>query len=191
MSQSYTTKSALFLQFGTDKAFPELAGEYVIFGANRVIEGVLDLTGSAYPAGMSTSSTVPTVISNTNFFPALPTGQLIIEKMEVFCEVATASGTSWNMGLIQASDRVTIPSGYNQALISAEVAATNGTAGALTTYVQSTTHAGSLIGSQAASATGPYILTAYTTGTFTTGQLRYRIFYHARQPMTAISNITQ
>lgn len=190
MSQSYTTKSNLFLQFGTDKAYPEQFGEYVMFGPNRVIEGILDLTGTAYPAGMSTSSTAPTVISNTAIFPALPSGQLIIEKVEIFCEVATASGTSWNLGLIQM-DRSTIPSGYGQALIAAEVAATNATAGAYTTYFQSTSKAGSLIGSQAASATGPYFLTAYTSGTFTTGQLRVRIFYHARGPMTAGSNITQ
>lgn len=190
MAQNYTTGSKLFLQFGTDKAFPEQFGEYMSFGANRLIEGVLDLTGSAYPAGMSTSSTVPTIISNTAFFPALPTGELFIEKLEVLAEVASASGTSWNLGLIQM-DRATIPSGYNQAFIAAEVAATNATAGALTTYQQSTSKAGSLIGSQAASATGPYLLTAYTTGTFTTGQLRIRIFYHARGPMTTGSNITQ
>lgn len=190
MTQSYTTNSKLFLQFGTDKAFLEQAGEYVSFGANRIIEGVLDLTGTAYPAGMSSTSTTPTIISNTVFFPSLPTGELIIEKVEVFCEVATASGTSWNLGLIQ-SDRATIPSGYGTALVSGEVAATNATAGAFTTYFQSTTHAGGLIATQPAVATAPYYLTAYTSGTFTTGQLRYRIFYHARGPMTTGSNITQ
>lgn len=190
MAQNYTTKSNLFLQFGTDKAQPEMFGEYVSFGPNRIIEGVLDLTGSAYPAGMSSTAATPTIISNTTFFPSLPTGEMIIEKIEVYGEVGTASGTSWNLGLIQA-DRATIPSGYGTSLISGEVAATYATAGVLTTYVAATTHAGSLIASQPAVATAPYYLTAYTSGTFTTGQLRIRIFYHALEPMTAKSNITE
>lgn len=190
MAQNYTTKSNLFLQYGTDKAFPELFGEYVMYGPNRIIEGVLDLTGSAYPAGMSTTGATPTMISNTAFFPALPTGQLFIEKVEIVAEVAAASGTSFNIGLIQM-DRLTIPSTYGTALIAAEVTATFATAGLSVTYFQNTSKAGGLIGSQAASATGPYYLTAFTTGTYTTGQLRVRIHYHGRGPMTTISNITQ
>lgn len=191
MTQSYTTKSNLFLQFGTDKAYPEMWGEYVMYGPNRMIEGILDLTGKSYPAGaLSSTSTAPTIVSNTTFFPSLPSGELIIEKVEVFCEVATASGTSWNLGLIQA-DRATIPASYGTALISGEVAATNATAGALTTYVQSTTHAGGLIASQPAVATAPYYITAYTSGTFTTGILRVRIFYHALNTYGIGSNITE
>lgn len=190
MAQNYTTKSNLFLQFGTDKAQPELWGEYTQFGPNRIIEGVLDLTGSAYPAGMSTSSTVPTIISNTAFFPSLPSGELIIEKIEAFADVASASGTSWNLGLIQ-SDRLTIPSGYGTGLIAAEVNATFATAGLAVTYYENTAKAGTLIASQPAVATAPYYLTAFTTGTFTTGQIRLRVFYHTLQPMTVKSNITE
>lgn len=190
MAQNYTTNSKLFLQFGTDKANPELWGEYVSFGANRVIEGVIDLVGTNYTGGLSTTAATPTIVSNTAFFPALPAGQLYIEKIEITAEVGSASGTSWNLGLIQM-DRLTIPSGYGTGLISAEVAATFATAGQAVTYTVGTAHVGSLIGSQAAVATGPYYLTCFTTGTFTTGQLRTRIFYHARSPMVTGSNITQ
>lgn len=198
MVQNFLTNSNLFLQFGTDKAYPELWGEYVMFGPNRIIEGTLDLTGAGYPAGaVSTTAATPTIISNTEFFVGSPQssglgtkGSIFIEKIEISAEIATASGTSWNLGLIQ-SDRATIPSGYGTSLISGEVAATYATAGLSTTYYQNTTHAGSLIGSGPAIATGPYYLTCYTTGTFTTGQLKVRIHYHTINPVGILANITQ
>lgn len=198
MVQSYKTNSNLFLQFGTDKAYPELWGEYVMFGPNRIIEGTLDLTGAGYPAGsVSTSASTPTIISNTEFFGGGPqssglgtTGSVFIEKIEISAEIATASGTSWNLGLIQ-TDRSTIPTNYGTALISGEVAATFGTAGDFVTYTAGTSHVGGLIGSGPAIATGPYYLTCYTTGTFTTGQLKVRIHYHTLSPVGIGSNIKQ
>lgn len=191
MAQNFITNSKQFLQFGTDKAFPELFGEYVMYGPNRIIEGTLDLTGKGYPAlVMSTSSTVPTIISNTEIFPAAAAGVLFIEKIEVSAEIATASGTSWNLGLIQL-DRATIPSGYGTGLIAAEVAATFATAGNLVTYFPGVSKTGTLVGSGPAVATGPYYLTAFTTGTFTTGQLKIRIHYHTINPVGIVANITQ
>ena len=166
-------------------------GDYVNYGANRVIEGRIDLTGASYPANaMSATAGTPTIVSNTMIFPAPPTGQMFIEKIELVAEVGLASGTSFNIGLIQ-NDRVTIPSGYGTSLISGEVTATLATAGMAQTYVQNTTHAGSLIGSYPAAATGPYYLTAYTSGTYTTGIICVRIFYHGINPTTTKSNITQ
>lgn len=197
-TQNYLTKSNLFLQFGSDKAFPELWGEYVSYGPNRIIEGTLDLVGTGYPAGsVSSTSTTPTIVSNTEIFPGSSTssgigtaGAMFIEKIEICCEIATASGTSWNLGLIKM-DRTTIPSGYGTSLISGEVAATNATVGTITTYTNGGTHAGSLIGSGPAIATGPYYLTCYTAGTFTTGQLKVRIFYHTLPTLGIVSNIVQ
>lgn len=191
MAQNFITNSKQFLQFGTDKAFPELFGEYVMYGPNRIIEGTLDLTGKGYPAlVMSTSSTVPTIISNTEIFPAAAAGVLFIEKIEVSAEIATASGTSWNLGLIQL-DRATIPSGYGTGLIAAEVTATFATAGNLVTYFPGVSKTGTLVGSGPAVATGPYYLTAFTTGTYTTGQLKVRIHYHTINPVGIVANITQ
>lgn len=184
MAQNYRTKSNLFLQFGTDKAIPELFGDYVTFGPNRMIEGLIDLTT------LVTTAATPSIVSYTTFFPALPAGQLFIEKVELVAEVGLASGTSFNIGLIQ-TDGLTIPTNYGTAFVNAEVTATLATAGMAQTYVQNTTHAGGLIGTAAASATGPYYLTAYTTGTYTTGKIRVRISYHALSPTTTASNITQ
>lgn len=179
MAQNYTDNFGLYNQYGIDKAWPENFGEYQMWGPNRIIEGLLDLTGAAYSTGASTSSTVPTVISNTSFFPAMSAtyGKMFIEKIEITCEEACASGTSWNLGLIQ-TDRTTIPSGYGTGLIAAEVTATFDTAGKAVTYINGTSKAGTLIGTGPAVATGPYLLTSFNTGTFTTGKLRVRIHYH-------------
>lgn len=191
MTQNYITKSKLFLQYGTDKAFPELFGDYLQYGSNRVIEGRIDLTGASYPANaMSSTSTTPTIVSNTVLFPAPPTGEMFIEKIELVAEVGLVGGTSFNIGLIQ-NDRATIPAGYGTSLISGEVTATLATAGMAQTYVQNTTHAGSLIGSFPAAATGPYYLTAYTAGTFSAGLVCVRIFWHGINVTTTASNITE
>lgn len=170
--QEYYTNSGLLLKFGVDKAIISKWGDYVAFGANRIIEGVIPLLG------ISTSSTVPTILSDVVFFPALASGQLFIEKVELVAEEGAAGGTSFNLGLIQA-DRSTIPSNYDHAFVSGEVTATLATAGMAQTYVQNTAHAGALIGSAAAAATGPYYITAYAAGTYTAGKIRARIYYHA------------
>lgn len=174
----YYTNSGVLLKFGTLKAVPTTWGDYVNYGANRVIEGLVTLST------LTASSTVPSILGDVLFFPALGSGQLFIEKVEAIAEEGAASGTSFNIGLIQA-DRSTIPSNYDHAFINGEVTATLATAGMAQTYVQNTTHAGALIGTGAAVATAPYYITGYTSGTYTTGKIRVRIFYHA------IGGITQ
>jgi hypothetical protein len=190
MAQNYM-EMGLFEQFGTDKAWPETFGEYQIFGPNRIIEGLLDVTGASYPTlTLSTTAATPTIISNTEIFPAMTAGQLFIEKIDLVCETALASGTSFNLGLIQM-DRTTIPSGYATGLIAAEVTATFDTAGKQVTYFTGVSKAGALLGSGPTLATGPYYLTAHSTGTYTTGKLRCRIHYHYVQPGVIGSNISK
>lgn len=169
MAQNWLNNDNLFIQYGTDKAIPETAGEFLSYGSNRILEVLIDLTKLTSTAAIQ---------SNTAFFPAPPSGQLFIEKVEAVAEVGAATGTSFSVGLIQ-TDRATIPSNYSTAFINAEVTATLATAGMAQTYLQNTTHAGGLIGSFPANATGPYYLTALSAGsTFTTGKIRVRIFYH-------------
>lgn len=167
MAQNWTNKDNLFIQFGTDKAIVETAGEYPTIGNNRVIEVLIDLT---------TLTSTAAIQSNTEIFPS--GAGMYIEKVEVTAEVGAATGTSFSVGLIQM-DRTTIPSNYSTALINAEVTATVATAGMAQTYFQNTAHAGGLIGSFPASATGPYYLTALSAGSaFTTGKMRVRVYYH-------------
>lgn len=166
---NWLNSDGLWIQYGTSLAVPEVAGEYTSPMGNRVIEVLYT------PKGASTTSTAPTILSYTQFFPSGT--NVYIEKVEITAETLIAGGTSFNIGLIQL-DQATIPAGYGQGLIAAEVTATFAAAGDYVAYTTGTAKAGSLIGSSPASATGPYYLTAYNTGTYTGGSLRIRIYYH-------------
>lgn len=168
MAQNWFNNDGLFVQYGTDKAIPETAGDYMSYGANRVAEVLIDLT---------TLTTTAAIQSNTTFFSAPPTGQLYIEKVELTVETASVGGTSFSVGLIQA-DRSTIPSNYSTAFVNAALQATTAAAGDLITLTTGVTSAGGLIGTQPANATGPYYITALAAGTYTAGKIRARIFYH-------------
>lgn len=166
MAQNWTNKDGLFLQFGTDKATAETWGDYLSYGDNRVCEGLVDLT--------KLTSTAQ-ILSNTTIFPSGT--NWYIEQVQAVAETAAASGTSFSIGLIQM-DRATIPANYSTAFINAEVNASMTPAGKKVTYVNGTSNAGGLIGSSPAAATGPYYITGLSSGTFTTGLIRVRIFYH-------------
>lgn len=188
MSQNYTTKSGLFLQFGTDKAIPETFGDYVNFGTNRVIEGVINLTAL---------STTAIIASNTTFFPAFATtpvsNGLFIEAIELIPEIAatTSSSATLSIGLIQ-SDRATVPANYGTALVNALAQTALTPLDAKVTIIGGSTGAGGLIGAGPAIATAPYYITAATgTGTFTAGQLRVRIFYHTLTGLVTGANIAE
>ncbi len=158
----------LYLEFGTTKAVVEPAGEFKQYGDNRVVEVLIDLT---------TLTSTAAIQSNTLFFPS-GTSNIFIEKVQMVTEVAAASGTSFSVGLIQ-DDRSTIPTNYSTAFINAEVLANCDALGEAITYTAGTTHAGGLIGSAPSATTGPgYYITALSSGTFTLGKVRVRIFYH-------------
>jgi hypothetical protein len=167
-SGNWLNNDGLYLQFGTSKTTPETAGEYVSYGANRVVEVLIDLT---------TLTTSATIQSNTTIFP--DGANIFIEKVELVAETGCATGTSLSVGLIQM-DRATIPSGYSASLVSAYDAATNlANAGEAVTFFQNTSGAGSLVGSFPASATGPYYITAlHATTAYTTGKVKVRVYYH-------------
>lgn len=177
MAQNWTNSDGLFLQFGTDKAIAETAGEFLSYGDNRIVEVFIDLTKL---------TTTAAIQSNTEIFPAGLSNQMFIEQVQVVVETGatTSSSATLDVGLIQM-DRATIPSNYTTAFINAETQSNLSTAGKKITYVQNTTNAGGLIGSSPSSTTGPYYITATTgTGTFTAGKVRVRIFYHGLPPIT-------
>lgn len=186
MSQNWTNKDGLFIQYGTDQTTTELAGDFATPGTpNRIMEVYLDLST------LVTASA--TILSNNVIFPAPPSGQLFIEKVELYVETGATSGSSSTLkvGLIQM-DRATVPSNYDHAFINGETNADMATAGDVLLYVGAdsipagSTHGGILIGSQPANATGPYYITAEAgTAVFTAGKVRVRIFYRG------IGTITQ
>lgn len=156
----------LYLQYGTTKAVPEVAGEFQSPGSNRIIEVLIDL---------SKLTTTASIQSNTTFFPSGT--NTFIEKVEVIAETAAATLTSFSVGLIQ-EDRATIPSNYSTAFVNAMTQAAMGTAGDSLTLTTGSTYAGGLIGSSPSSTTGPYYITALDAGTTGTGLIRVRIYYH-------------
>lgn len=175
MVQSWLNADGLYQKYGTDKATATTGGEFQNGGPSRIVEVLIDLT---------TLTSTAAIQSDVVFFPAPPSGQLIIEKVEAYAETGAASGTSFSVGLIQ-TDRSTIPSNYSTAFINAEVTATFASAGAAVTYTTGVSKAGGLIGSSPANATGPYYITALSSGTYSTGKIRVRIHYRG------IGTITQ
>lgn len=175
MAQNWTNKDGLFIQFGTDQTTSATAGDYLSFGANRVTEIYIDLT---------TLTSTAAIQDNVTIFPAPPSGQMFIEQVDVVCETAAASGTSFSVGLMQM-DRSTIPSSYSTAFVNAMTQAAMGAAGDKVSLTTGSTGAGGLIGTQPANATGPYYITALSSGTFTAGKVRVRISWRG------IGTITQ
>lgn len=164
---TWFNQDGLYLKFGTQKAVPNPGAEYLAYGANRIVEVLVDLTKLTSTAAIQ---------SDQLFFPSGV--NVYIESVEAVAETAAATGTSFSVGLIQA-DRATIPSNYSTAFINAEITAAMTPAGKKVTYVNGTAQAGGLIGSSPAAATGPYYITALSAGsTYTTGLIRVRINYH-------------
>lgn len=165
---TWLNNDGLYIQYGTTKAIPETAGDYMQPGGNRVIEVLIDLT---------TLTSTAAIQSNTTFFPAGT--NVYIEQVDVIAETGAASGTSFSVGLIQ-SDRVTIPTNYSVAFVSAMTTSSVDTAGKKVTLTGSSGSfiTNSLIGSSPSSTTAPYYITALSSGTFTTGKVRVRISYH-------------
>lgn len=167
MPQNWLNTDGLFIQYGTDKTVPETFGDFMSYGENRIVEGLITL---------STLTSTAAIQSYTTFFGAPPTGQMYIEKVEAIAEEAALSGTSFSVGLIQ-QDQSTIPASYSTAFINAMTVASMTPAGKYLMLTNGSSFAGGLIGTQPANATGPYYITALAAGTFTTGKIRVRIHY--------------
>jgi len=125
---TWLNQDGLHLQFGTQKAIPEMAGDYLIYGENREVEALVPLVpylagsgATAVPAPPTSFSGTTTAIaagiqSLTTFFPLQVTApntggttitmlnpQLFIEQVEVVPLITATGGTSISMGLVTAS----------------------------------------------------------------------------------------
>lgn len=172
---SWLDPDGLYRQYGTQKAVPEVGGDYLSYGETRDIELTVVL---------SSLTSTPTIISNTTFFPM--NGQVFIESVNIDSEgAAAAGGTSLSVGLI-GLDRSTTSSPYgNTVFVNAALTATMG-AGASQTLTGGSTGAGTAVGTTLASSTqGAGYITATAAGTFSAGQVKIRIRYRG------IGTITQ
>jgi len=172
-SGSWTNSDGLYLQFGTTKAVPEVGGDYVMYGPNRIAEVTFNLS--------SLTTSASTIVSNTLFFP----GGLnnFIEKVEVITEVASTTNTALSIGLVQ-DDRTSSVSGSTAFVNGISTGMT--TAGNIASLSVGSTYVGGLVGSyntsyntntSGSNSAGGYISAILGTST-ATGTIRCRIYYH-------------
>lgn len=158
---AYTNADGLYLQWGTEKTVPNVAGEYKTYGRLRDIEIKLDLT---------TVGTNSTIISDTTFFPK----GARIEEVEIFTQTAATGATAvLNLGLIRA-DRTTAydADGFIAALALTAI----DTAGEKTVLRVGSTGAGAFIGTTLANV--GLLVADWDTAAFTAGVLIIRIRYY-------------
>lgn len=159
---SWLNNDGLYLEYGTQKATPVTAGEYVTYGSLREIEFKLTL------ADLTEAEVIQ---SDTAIIPA----GARIEQVELVTITAAATGTAIDVGLIR-TDRST-ELDYN-GLIAAEVAADMSAAGEKHVYTQEAGvgagAGGALIGTTLAN--NGHITASRTTATaFTAGVVMVRV----------------
>jgi len=172
-SGTWLNKDGLYLQFGTAKATPEVAGEYLSeYDGSRIIQADIDLT---------TISSTPLIVSNTTLWPATPTGvaeKFFVEQVEVITIVGATGASGVNVGLTSAADRTTALS--NTAFVNNLLVTNIATTGnKVVLWKNSTvTGAGAYVPTPGNNTVDGYISASCESGgTFSAGQLRVRIKY--------------
>lgn len=171
---SWMNNDGLYVQYGTTKAVPTTAGDYLSYGETREIELTVTLANTAAAA--------TTILGNTTLFPS----NVFVEQVEMDVEVAAAGGTSFSIGTMR-SDRTTVGTGGTAAgsFITGEVLATVTPAGKKVIYTAGTSAAGTAIGTTTSYTDGFSYITLTNVGTFTNGVMKIRIKYRG------IGTITQ
>ncbi len=169
---SWLDNDGRFRQYGTQKATPEVGGDYLAYGDTRVMEITIDLT---------TLTSSPLVQSYTTFFPASNT-QLFVEQVVVDVEVGATNGTSFSVGTgYMTPGTLTNPPAVtaisNTAFVNALITASVDTAGKKIIMTNGSTSAGGYIGTTSADQTHKNYITALASGTFNAGKVKVRIFY--------------
>lgn len=160
---SWMNNDGLYIQYGTTKSTPNVAGEYVTTGALREVEMKIDLTALG---------TSPVIISDTTIFPK----SCRIEEVEVVTHTAaTSTGAAvLNIGF-QALDRSTEVD-YD-GLVAALALTSIDLAGEKTVIRVGSTSAGALLGT---ALSNPAYLTAdYDTDNYDTGVIYVRVRFYA------------
>lgn len=167
---SWTNPDGLFLQYGTSKAVPTTAGDYLSYGEWRDIE---------FTVTLSSLTTSPTIIANTTFLGT----NIFLESVNIDMESAATGGTSLSIGTMRL-DRTTPVSNIN--VVNALVTASMG-AGASVTMTGGSTSAGALVGTTITTSQfpdGAAYITATVAGTYSAGVAKVRLRYRG------IGNIT-
>lgn len=134
----WLNQDGLPLQFGTQKAIPEVGGDFLYYGENREVEQIIPLVPTTYGSGVQIPAPAQTtfsgtgtpaaagIISLTQMFPlqitapntggstiTLANTQMMIEQVEIVPLITAAGGTSITVGLVTTSE--TANTGVNPA----------------------------------------------------------------------------
>lgn len=169
---SWLDPDGKFRQYGTQKATPEVGGDFLAYGETRCQEVTIDLT---------TLTTSPLAQSYTTFFPYANT-QLFVEKVVVDVEVGAVGGTSVSVGTgYMTPGTTTNPPAMtaisSTAFVNALVTASINTAGQQIVLTAGSTSAGGYIGGASGDQTHKNYITALAAGTYSAGKIKVRIYY--------------
>ena len=191
---AWLNNDGLILQYGVAKSYTNDAGEFLNYGANRVLECLIDLST------LNTSNAQ--IIDLDTILPSMK--NFYVEKVELTAEVGMSTASSptlsvgvVNVGLSGGSTTVTygttattgyqntvttatVPTNGGTAFVSSLAASSLSSAGDLVTLTTGSSGAGNYIGDyeDSTNLTSPMYITA-TLGTHTaTGKIRCRIYYH-------------
>jgi len=179
---AWNNKDGLVLEYGPQKTTPATAGDFLSYGATRVIEATITL------ANLTTTSAL---VDLHTFMPA-GVGQVFIERVEVETEVGmtVGSATAFSVGLgyvdpttvtyvtVAGNSYPVTTTISDTAFVNGALNATVTTAGQLNVLTTGSTGAGALIGSASSTTTQTNYSPAKSVGgTYTGGVIKVRIFY--------------
>lgn len=166
MATNWFNSDGLYVKFGTNEATPGVAGEYGFLadGNDHVIEVRLDLA----------TLTASNVIVDQNVW--LPDNARIT-KLEVITTEAATGGTNVDVGLVRFDQTTEID--FDGLLVDFLTASMSTVGETIVLYQNTTVPAatagtGALVGTVL---TNPGYITAAASGTYTTGEVKLRIFF--------------
>lgn len=191
---AWLNNDGLILQYGVAKAAREDVGDYLSYGANRLIEARIDLS--------TLNTTNPQIVDLNTIIPSM--ANFYVEKVELVAEVGMSTsssptlsvgvvnvpltggsstvgyGTTAVQGYANTSTTATIPTNGNTAFVSSIAASSLSSAGDLVTLTHGSTSAGNYIGDyeDTTNLTSPMYLTGLLGTATATGIIRFRLYYH-------------
>lgn len=163
---SWLNNDGLYLEYGTTKAVPTTAGDYLSYGEDRTIEFFVDI---------STLTTSAAIVADTTFLPA----GVFIDSVRVEATTAAATITSLSIGTMKTDRSTTIS---DTALVNAIVLANIDAAGETTVITGGTTYAGTKVGTTSGADAG--YITAKIAGSTGTGVVKVLVKYRGVPPIT-------
>lgn len=125
---TWTNQDGLYLQFGTQKAAPEVGGEYMYYGPNRIIEAYVSLAQTQFGGSVAGATVVVPALPNgfTGTTTAIAAGVQSLTTLFPLQQTAAVTTASSGNGLILSAPQIYI----DQVDLEVLVGANAGTGGA-------------------------------------------------------------